>query len=198
VQSSSVVGWLLAAITATAGLYCLARIPATHGRARRAACSEAVMGLGMAVMSTPVGGSAQGTWGAALFACVFGLLTVSALRSVWRERRSAHRAHHAHHAVGAASMVYMAVVAALAPRGVPMAGMAAHGGMGIPVLTGALLVYFAVFALGQGPRLVLAGGGPAGAAGAAGRTRDALADPALAAACRVAMGIGMFAMLLTM
>lgn len=83
-------------------------------------------------------------------------------------------------------MVYMAAV------------MAGGTHSGLPVLTGALLAYFTGYVLWTGTRLV-----PVAVAGPEGGTRGArtagLADrPELARACRLSMGIGMLAMLLTL
>ena len=86
-------------------------------------------------------------------------------------------------------MVYMAAV---------MAG-GTHSGP--PVLTGTLLAYFTGYVLWAGTRLVpVAVAGPEGATQGTRGTRTAgLADrPELARACRLSMGIGMLAMLLTL
>lgn len=71
--------------------------------------------------------------------------------------------------------------------------MAAAGG--IPLLTGLLLAYYAVYVLRSGARLVpvaavATGGGPPPSGWGA--------RPELALACRLTMGIAMFAMLLTL
>ncbi|MER5867162.1 DUF5134 domain-containing protein [Kitasatospora sp. NPDC002040] len=87
------------------------------------------------------------------------------------------RAHRLHHGVGALAMAYMG----LAPAG-------HHGTAGLPTVTGALLLYFGGYALWTGSRLLSAPGGPLAAAGAVSVSR----------AYRTAMGVGMFAMLLTM
>lgn len=90
-------------------------------------------------------------------------------------------------------MVYMAAVMAAAPA----AGSAAHThGHGPPVLTGALLLYFAGYVLLTGVRLIpgvaVAGGGAGGDGAATAGWGD---RPELARACRLAMAIGMLAML---
>lgn len=79
-------------------------------------------------------------------------------------------------------MAYMALAMA-GGGGSAAGGHPGHHGQpgGLPLLTGALLVYFGAYALWEGSR-VLAVGGPAVAP--------------LPRACRAAMGIGMFAMLL--
>ncbi|MCG3040778.1 DUF5134 domain-containing protein, partial [Streptomyces sp. S1A] len=71
-------------------------------------------------------------------------------------------------------------------------------------LTGALLVYFALYALLAGARLAPAPGPlslPVATSGIrtgrGGRGDGTRRAPEVAAACRLAMGIGMFAMLLT-
>jgi hypothetical protein len=112
-------------------------------------------------------------------------------------------------------MVYMAVAMPTAHGG--GASVHAHTGAaaaaGLPVLTGVLLAYFAVYVLWAGPRVlpspaqaVVAGGGggrggTAGGVGPLSRDRAARAVavrdlPGLAAACRLSMGTGMLAMLL--
>ncbi len=90
-------------------------------------------------------------------------------------------------------MVYMAVaVAGPGPAG--GSGGAMRMGGGTPVLTGLLLLYFAGYVLRTGVRLVAvpAGAGPIPGRGAV-RLRSA---PEVALACRVAMALGMLAMLL--
>jgi hypothetical protein len=188
------VGWLLVVIGSATGVSCLLRTRAGCAAApgeRRTARDEGVMGLGMALMAVPGAALDERVWGPPLFAVVFGVIAV---RSVLLARCEAHRAHHA---VEAAGMVYMAVLMAAA-RGGPdgMAGMTgmAHGMAGIPAVTGLLLCYFAGYALWAGVRILpatapVASVAPAGAL---------LRAPGVAAACRVSLSIGMFAMLLTM
>ena len=65
-----------------------------------------------------------------------------------------------------------------------------HGGAGVPLVTGLLLLYFTGYVLLSGVRLIPVTAG-VGAVGWADR-------PELARACRLSMGIGMVAMLLTM
>ncbi|GHH77362.1 DUF5134 domain-containing protein [Kitasatospora indigofera] len=233
----AVLTWLLAALTATSGTYCLSRLrgpscerPGPGARrgvlSHESAAAEALMGLGMAAMAV-TGGIVP----AAVWAWAFGLpgawflLAALAPRPA-AERSPAHRptlpsaarpptvlpstalgpavpgrplphaagphspaphapagrSHRLHHAIGALAMTYMAVAMAESP---------AHGhhqaGAGLPLVTGGLLLYFGGYTLWAGSRLL---GTPDGVphTGSAG----------LPQACRLTMGIGMFAMLLTL
>ncbi|WP_308010755.1 DUF5134 domain-containing protein [Streptomyces sp. AC495_CC817] len=175
-------GWLLVALCAVTGGYCLLRMRSAVEEQRRAAGGEALMGFGMAAMAVPAAALTPPRWAWLCYALVFG---AAAVRALWAARGNA---HHLHHLVGALAMVYMAAVMAAAPNG-------GHGGAGLPLVTGALLVYFAGYVVRAGLRLVPLAATPgapvrAGAAGWGDR-------PELARACRLSMGIGMFAMLLT-
>ncbi|MFJ7627649.1 DUF5134 domain-containing protein [Streptomyces sp. NPDC097595] len=192
-------GWLLMALCAVTGSYCLLRTRTGSTEERRAARAEALMGFGMASMAIPAAAVAPPAWGWAVYAVFFG---VAALRALWFSRRSG---HHLHHLVGSSAMVYMAVVMARAGAGGHGGGHAAHAmgshsmagaPGGIPLLTGLLLVYYAVYVLRSGARLVpmaaaATAGGPSSPGGWGAR-------PELALACRLTMGIAMFAMLLTL
>ncbi|MFD8689960.1 DUF5134 domain-containing protein [Streptomyces sp. NPDC059651] len=195
-------GWLLMALCAATGAYCLLRAHDGSGEERRTARAEALMGFGMAAMAVPAAVVAPPAWGWALYAVLFG---VAALRALWFSRRSG---HHLHHLVGSSAMVYMSVVMAR-PGGAGHGGHASHAmaaAGGVPLLTGLLLAYYAAYVLRSGARLIpvkattagggavtggsaVAGGPPAGGWGA---------RPELALACRLTMGIAMFAMLLTL
>ncbi|WP_053668493.1 DUF5134 domain-containing protein [Streptomyces sp. NRRL B-1140] len=175
-------GWLLVALCAVTGVYCLARMRSGAEGQRGAAGGEALMGFGMAAMAVPAAVFTPPAWAWPVYAAVFGAAGVHAL---WAARAGA---HHLHHSVGAVAMVYMSVV---------MAGSPGHahgqGGAGVPLLTGALLLYFAGYVLLTGVRLVpvaavAAGSGPAGWGD----------RPELARACRLSMAIAMVAMLLTL
>ncbi|MET9498735.1 DUF5134 domain-containing protein [Streptomyces sp. NPDC006552] len=178
--------WLLVALCAASGAYCLLRLRSGVEEQRRAAGDEAFMGFGMALMAVPAAVLAPPPWAWLLYAAVFG---AAALRALWAARRGA---HHLHHLMGTLAMAYMAAGMAARP-----AAHAHHGAAGTPVLTGVLLGYFAVYVLWAGARLV-----PAAPAGPAGSTGSAFAGwgdrPELARACRLSMGIGTLAMLLTM
>ncbi|MFJ9604725.1 DUF5134 domain-containing protein [Kitasatospora sp. NPDC101176] len=181
------ISWLLALLTAAAGAYCLTRLrrsPCTAGAppragtrrliARESDAAEALMGLGMAAMAV-TGGAVP----AAVWASLFGLPAAVFLLAA--AHAPARRAHRLHHAVGALAMTYMALTMA--------AGTGHHHGTGAgtPLVTGALLLYFGGYSLWAGARLLHTSAGTL-VVGAAGLPR----------ACRLTMGIGMFAMLLTM
>ncbi|MDT7844997.1 DUF5134 domain-containing protein [Streptomyces justiciae] len=170
-------GWLLVALCAATGAYCLLRMRSDVEEQRRAAGGEALMGFGMAAMAVPAAVFTPPSWAWAAYAAVFG---AAALRALWAARTSA---HHLHHLVGASAMVYMAVVMAASPG---------HhgGGSGVPVVTGVLLLYFMGYVLLSGVRLVpvTAGGGTVGWGD----------RPEVARACRLSMGIAMVAMLATL
>ncbi|MFJ4981195.1 DUF5134 domain-containing protein [Streptomyces coeruleorubidus] len=179
-------GWLLVALCAVTGAYCLVRMRSGAGEERGAAGGEALMGFGMAAMAVPAAVFTPPSWAWPVYAVVFG---AAALPALWAARAGV---HHLHHLVGAGAMVYMSVVMAGAP-----ARAHGQGGSGVPLLTGALLLYFAGYVLLTGVRLVpvaaVAGSGTGGG-GAAGWGER----PELARACRLSMGISMVAMLLTL
>ncbi|WP_225810860.1 DUF5134 domain-containing protein [Streptomyces spinosus] len=183
------IAWLLVALCALTGAYCLLRMRSGVEEQRRAAGGEALMGFGMAAMAVPAAVFTPPRWAWPVYAAVFG---AAALRALWAARDAP---HHLHHLVGSAAMVYMAVAMAASPP----AAHHGHGGSGVPMLTGALLLYFAGYVLFSGARLVPApapagGTGPTGGGGPA-HWGD---RPELARACRLSMGIGMMAMLLAM
>ncbi|MFG2295747.1 DUF5134 domain-containing protein [Streptomyces sp. NPDC048603] len=163
--------WLLVLLCAASGAYCLLR---GRGPADRA---DGVMGLGMAAMAVPQAAGVRG------FHLALGaVFCVASVHALWQLRAGGR--HHAHHLVGSLAMVHMA----FSP--------------GARVLTGALLLYYTAYVLLSGVRLV-PGPAPAaavaGAGGGAGGTAVAggTGEPAgLTRACRLAMGMGMFAMLL--
>ncbi|WDO09860.1 DUF5134 domain-containing protein [Streptomyces murinus] len=184
--------WSLVALCAATGAYCLLRMRSAVEEQRRSAGGEALMGFGMAAMAVPAAAFTPPGWAWPVYTAVFGL---AALRALWAARRDR---HHLHHLVGAGAMAYMAAAMAVAPpaahsmEGMSMEGM--HGGTGVPVVTGVLLLYFTGYVLLSGARLVpaaVAVGGPPPPA----RWGD---RPELARACRLSMAIGMVAMLLTM
>ncbi|MEU6403377.1 DUF5134 domain-containing protein [Streptomyces sp. NPDC046985] len=179
-------GWLLVALCAATGAYCLLRMRSPVPEQRRAAGGEALMGFGMALMAVPAAVFTPPAWAWSAYAALFG---AAAVRALWSARRSP---HHLHHLVGTAAMVYMSLAMAASPD--PHHHM--HGGSGTPLLKGALLLYFAGYVLLAGARLVPAAVSAAGVpAGAARRWGD---RPELARACRLSMGMAMVAMLLTM
>jgi hypothetical protein len=175
-------GWLLVALCAATGAYCLLRMRSSVEEQRRAAGGEALMGFGMAAMAVPTAVFTPPSWTWPGYAVVFG---VSAVHALWVARAGR---HHLHHLVEAAAMVYMAVA---------MAGSPTHahgpGGSGVPLVTGALLLYFTGYVLLTGVRLVPVAAAAAGGGGTGWGDR-----PELARACRLSMGIAMVAMLLTL
>ncbi|NBE54371.1 DUF5134 domain-containing protein [Streptomyces boluensis] len=185
-------GWLLVALCAATGAYCLLRMRSPVVEQRSAAGGEALMGFGMAAMAVPAAVFGPPRWAWLVFGLVFG---AAAVRALWAARTDA---HHLHHLVGSLAMVYMAVAMAAAPAG--GSAHSGHGGpSGVPLITGLLLLYFAGYVLRAGVRLVPvpapAGAGPAPRPGLALSWGD---RAELALACRLSMGIAMFAMLLTM
>lgn len=191
----AMVGWLLVLVCAAAGACCLARSRSRTSTAaqRREAGGEALMGLGMAAMAVPTSALPQPTWSGIGYAAGFTALGVWAL-----VRR------HPHHVVGAAAMVYMAwtMATSAGAAGAHATHVSAHvsggagaggGGGGTPVLTGLLLAYFAVYAVGAGVRLMPS---VAVAGGAVGAGRPARGE--LVSACQVATSLATFAMLLSL
>ncbi|MFJ7589136.1 DUF5134 domain-containing protein [Streptomyces sp. NPDC097617] len=178
--ATSVSSWLLVLLCAVSGAYCLRRVSGSGGPA-----GEAVMGLGMALMAVPLGGGDG--WRVPVLTVVF---CGASLHALWLLRGGA---HHAHHLVGSLTMVYMALMAGTGTAGGQGHGQAHAPGAGPGLLTGALLLYYAGYVVFGGTRLIAAGAGP-GASAAAGRG----GPTELIRACRLAMGMGMLAMLLTM
>lgn len=177
--------WLLVALCAATGLYCLLRTRSAVEEQRRAAGGEALMSFGMAAMAVPAAALDPPRWAWPAYAAVFG---AAALRALWAARSGP---HHLHHSVGALAMVYMASVMAAVPG-----GHGAHGASGVPLLTGALLLYFTAYVLWAGARLIPAAAVAGGAASTgAVRWGD---RPEVARACRLSMGIAMVAMLLAL
>ncbi|MFD3587835.1 DUF5134 domain-containing protein [Streptomyces sp. NPDC058683] len=174
-------GWLLVALCAATGTYCLLRMRSSVEEQRRAAGGEALMGFGMAAMAVPATVFTPPVWTWPLYVTVFG---AAALHALWSTRGSM---HHLHHLVGATAMVYMAVAMAASPGGHH------HGGAGVPAVTGLLLLYFTGYVLLSGARLV-----PVAVAAAGTGTARWGDRPELARACRLSMGIGMVAMLLAL
>ncbi|MEV7107644.1 DUF5134 domain-containing protein [Streptomyces atroolivaceus] len=190
-------GWLLMVLCGATGAYCLLRTRDGTERERRSARAEALMGFGMAAMAVPAVLLTLPQWTWTVYAVVFG---AASLRAVVYARGGG---HHLHHLVGSLAMVYMAV--AMAPGAhVPGGGHTGHAAGtagGLPVLTGALLVYYALYVLRSAGQLIPApphAGAPAVAGHGVVRGQTWGARPELALACRLTMGIAMFAMLLTL
>ncbi|MFK0049362.1 DUF5134 domain-containing protein [Streptomyces sp. NPDC090741] len=174
--SASLSAWLLVLLCAVSGAYCLWRVRRSQREARGGAAGEALMAFGMAVMAVPSG---IGPWGPGILLAVF---CGAALHALWLLRGGV---HHAHHLVGSLAMGYMALT---------MADGHGHGRSGgLPLVTGALLLYFAGYVLLGGARLVTAGGGAQPVTGG-----PPVKAAELTRACRLAMGMGMLAMLLSL
>ncbi|MFI8103351.1 DUF5134 domain-containing protein [Streptomyces sp. NPDC086023] len=207
-HGTTTTAWLLVLLCAASGGSCLLRLRTGTADERAGAGAEALMAFGMAAMAVPVAALWSPEWSRLVLGGVF--LGAGAW-ALWGLRRpDCRRSHHVHHAVGSLAMVYM--VAAMAA--VPGTGAAAHhavpGAGGVPLLTGVLLLYYAAYVLRGGLRLlpVTARGGAGvgvGAGGSAGASAGGGAPGAgrvpgaargeVAEACRLAMGMGMFAML---
>ncbi|MFJ8074166.1 DUF5134 domain-containing protein [Streptomyces sp. NPDC096176] len=180
-------GWLLMVLCAATGAYCLVRMRRSSGRAREAAGAEALMGFGMAAMSVPATVFTSPRWHWVVYAAVFGAAAVRAVRP----RR--HAGRHLHHVVGCLAMIYMAVAMA---TGGTYGGHGGHATGGVPVVTGALLVYFTVYALRSGPQLLIP---LATVGGGALVIQTSPGSPStLVPACRLSMAIAMLAMLLAL
>lgn len=193
--TSAPAAWLLVALCAVAGAYCVLRTRSALEEQRRSAGADATMGFGMAAMAVPAAAARPpGSW--QVCAAVFGAMALHAAWSARPGRHGWHGRHHLHHLVGASAMVYMAAVMA-GGDGHGHMGHMAQGGMGIPALTGLLLVYFTAHVLWAGARL--APSGPPAPGARDGKGGLGWADrPELARACQLAMSIGMLAMLLAM
>ncbi|MFI1202326.1 DUF5134 domain-containing protein [Streptomyces sp. NPDC020883] len=207
------VGWLLVVLcVATAG-YCLSRMRTGPPAQRVTARGEGLMALGMAAMALPASAVAPPAWSPWLYTAVFGAVALWAL-----VRR------HLHHAVGALAMVYMALAmvgmggmhdapGTSAAHGASAAGTSGMAGMtgmpgasgaahaapaGVPLLTGLLLAYYAVYVLTAGVRLAPSGTAAAAGPAAGGAPGESAGPPVVLHACQVAMGLGMLAMLLAL
>ncbi|MDB1089305.1 DUF5134 domain-containing protein [Streptomyces sp. ACA25] len=175
----ALLGWLLVALCGGTGLYCLWWARAGPAPQRRPAGLEGAMGLSMAAMAVPapVLPPPPPLLFAAVFMVIFAI-AAGAPPPVLRIRAT----HQAHHLIEALAMFYMSMA---------MTGHSGPGTGGEPLVTTALLGYFAVYGIHAGARL------PAGPQlrrrpPAAGR------QPEMATACRLALALGMVAMLLTL
>ncbi|MFD9374024.1 DUF5134 domain-containing protein [Streptomyces sp. NPDC059999] len=180
--------WLLVLLCGVSGAYCLLRASRAGREGRGPAAGEAVMGLGMAVMAVPPG---TGAWGARILLVAF---CAAAAHALWLLRAGA---HHAHHLVGSLAMAYMAYQGLAMTAGHGHETGAAGAARGVPLVTGVLLVYFTGYVLLAGARLMAGGGGRPVVSAAGGQSLAAAVGGAgeLTRACRLAMGIGMLAML---
>ncbi|HEY9374339.1 DUF5134 domain-containing protein [Streptomyces sp.] len=188
--------WLLVALCAASGAYCLLRMRSCAGEERRAAGGEALMGFGMAAMAVPAAVFAPPAWSWTVYAAVFG---GAALRALWSARSGG---HHLHHLVCSSAMVYMALAMTVPAQGAHGAHGAGSAASGLPLLTGVLLLYYTVYVLRSGARLVPvaapAGGASQDEVPVGGPVLGWAARPELAAACRLSMALAMLAMLVTL
>ncbi|MGX9230013.1 DUF5134 domain-containing protein [Streptomyces albus] len=213
-HGSATVGWLVAALCAVTGVWCLLRARGGSPRQRADAGAEATMGFGMAAMAVPALWDGEPVpavvpaWCSVVF---FGGLLVRESAAAVRDRGAPGARHgHAHHVIGAAAMVYMALAMAMGGRrgrgrGAPRAARRGAVGDGRParLLRG-------LRAVGRHPADAVRGGrGRDGGrrhgrprswrTGRPGGTGDRSPGPAVrrgGGGCRLAMAAGMFAMLL--
>ncbi|MER5215262.1 DUF5134 domain-containing protein [Streptomyces sp. NPDC002838] len=175
-------GWLLAALCAAVGAYCLLRVR-TGPRAERAEMTgDALMGFGMAAMAPPSLMAVLPSWSSTVFGTVFAAIGLTALAFPRPLRQRLH------HVIGALAMVYMAFTMPVGGHHSGTEPGAHMAGIGVPVLTGILLAYFAVYVLYAGATLVAPG--PADISGQVPRLAMFLSR-----ACRVAMAVAMLTML---
>ncbi|MEO3756126.1 DUF5134 domain-containing protein [Streptomyces sp. B6B3] len=183
------VGWLLVALCAGTGGYCLGWAAGGPGSGRPSAVADGAMGLGMAAMAVPGVPVAHGSFASVSVSAGFAAFFtgVAAWVAVLPGAGGAQRAHHV---LESLAMVYAALAMTVAAAG------GGHASAGLPPLTALLLVYLAMYLLtGTAPRLVPAGGGPPPGPPGAGRPPRA---PEVVAACRLALGLGTLAMLVTL
>src|ERR1051325_8203074 len=86
-------GWLLVALCAATGAYCLLRMRSAVEEQRRAAGGEALMGFGMAAMAVPPVVFTPPAWAWPAYTAVFG---AAALRTLWALRAARTNPHHLH------------------------------------------------------------------------------------------------------
>ncbi|MEV5128290.1 DUF5134 domain-containing protein [Streptomyces decoyicus] len=217
------VGWLLVLLCAAAGVYCLGRARTGPAGDREDARGEGLMALGMAAMALPASAVTPPEWSPWLFTALFGAAGVWAL--VRRHLHHAVGTFAMAYmslamAVPSAHMNPAGAMGAVGPTGSTgsmsptssmnsvssassMSAMEHAGPGGVPLLTGLLLAYFTVYVIAAGIRLVPAGvptgvrAAESGPEGAGAQAPGDAGPSGVLRACRVAMGIGMLAMLLT-
>ncbi|UED82805.1 DUF5134 domain-containing protein [Streptomyces profundus] len=184
------VNWLLVVVCGATGGYCLARLRRAAPGERQGRGLEAAMGLGMALMALSMAGGVAGaappSW---LLVALAAASTLGAALPLGAGAR-----HRAHHLVEGAAMLAMAWA---------MAG--GHPGHGPPGWAGPALVYFGLYALRAAPRLLPLPAGTAagsavgtavGTAAGTGAAGDGQRPDEVGAACRLALSLGMFTMVL--
>ncbi|MEU0991876.1 DUF5134 domain-containing protein [Streptomyces sp. NPDC005953] len=176
----AVSGWLLVALCGGTGTYGLVQLRTRSGPTREAVGGEALMGCGMAAMAVPSAAFAPPDWAWTVYAVVYGVAALAALRVLPRG------IHHLHHLIGLLAMVYMAIAMAYGDT------HSGHAAGGLPALTGALAVYYAGYVLAFAARLAPTAAHKVGTV----LTEPSDVPPEMLTACRLAMGVAMLAMLL--
>ena len=74
-------GWLLVALCAATGAYCLLRLRSPVAEQRRSAGAEALMGFGMAAMAVPAAVVTPPRWAWFVYLAVFGAAALRGLRT---------------------------------------------------------------------------------------------------------------------
>ncbi|HEY2766286.1 MAG TPA: DUF5134 domain-containing protein [Pseudonocardiaceae bacterium] len=191
------------------------------GTDRIADASHGVMSLGMAAMFLPWGNPVPALYWELVFSVIAGYFAVRMARRRMRPATVREPGTDLHHVVGSLAMVYMLAavpaghtvtghtvtgysMAGMSMAGMDMTGMSSAGmasGIALPGLAWVLVVYFLVFAVRLGARLIdpVRTPAPAGAgAGPASGPREVVSSPHLLGSCLIFMGIGMSYMLVTM
>ncbi|WP_062216128.1 DUF5134 domain-containing protein [Streptomyces sp. NBRC 109706] len=176
------VNWLLVVVCGGTGGYCLARLRRCRPAERQDRGLEAAMGFGMALMAWAMAGGVAGaappSW---LLVALTAASTLGAALPLGAGAR-----HRAHHLVEGAAMLAMALA---------MAG-GHHPGHGPPGWAGPALLYFGLHALRAAPRLLPAPAPAPAETRAETETGAAHRPDEVGAACRLALSLGMFTMVL--
>ena len=194
------------------------------GTDRIADASHGVMSLGMAAMFLPWGNPVPALYWELVFGVIAGYFAVRMARRRMRPAAAREPGTDLHHVVGSLAMVYMLAalpaghtmtdhtmtdhtmtgysMTGMSMTGMDMTGMSsAVSGIALPGLAWVLVVYFLVFAVRLGARLIDPVRTPAPACAGAGPARgprEVVSSPHLLGSCLIFMGIGMSYMLVTM
>lgn len=186
--------WTLTALFLAVAVYCVVRLSVArhvpgryHGCHRALDADHGMMSVGMAVMTSPVGGPAP----VAGWQTVFLVSTAWSAASWWRHRRAAAapigwHGSCLHHAVAGLAMLYMLTAMPHDPHHTAAPWLSGtHGAdLALPLVGWLFAGYFLVRATVLGPRVVRAA--------VPGDTRlpATLAAPRLTAACELFMALG--------